>query len=594
MKKVFCLLFSTLALAACQKREIPAGQPAPSDRLAVTPLEMDTLGEPDPIANTEAVPGGTYLAWSGGFPKSLNMWLDYNSFSAEVMGLLFERLVALHSTKDEPVGVLARSWETSPDGKTFTFHLDPRARWSDGKPVIARDVQFYYDVMMNPKNMTPVFRVGLKRFDRPQIVDDQTLRVTAHEAHWANFWEAADLAAFPSHVWESKDFNQIHFDFPVTSGPYAVEEIKKERYVTLKRREDWWGRAKPYNRHKYNFDRVKYRFMEDQNKALEAFRKGDFDVFPVYTASIWSEKTRFDEVKKGWVARHRVYNREPKGFQGFALNLRRGIFQDERVRRALCHLFNRKLMNDKLMYNEYFLLNSFYPDLYPGNVNPDVPLCEYDPEKARTLLGEAGWNAGPDGVLMMDGARFEIVFSTSMVDLRHHNVYLEDLKKVGIAARIEQMSQSTLSRNIDRHDFDIFWTAWGASRLRDPEPIWHSSGADQNASSNYPGIMDPAVDSLIQVQKTEMNLGRRNDLLRRLDARLMEIQPYVLMWQIDHSRLLYWQKFGTPKDILDKFGREEGVIPYWFMDPAKEKALRDAREKNTSMAADTGDVRYSD
>jgi microcin C transport system substrate-binding protein len=334
--------------------------------------------------------------------------------------------------------------------------------------------------------------------------------------------------------------------------------------------------------------------MEDRNKAMEAFRKGDFDVFPVYTASIWAEKTNLDEVKRGWVARHRVYNQEPKGFQGFALNLRRGIFQDERVRRALCHLFNRKLMNDKLMYNEYFLLNSYYPDLHPGNTNPDVPACEYDPEKARTLLGESGWNAGSDGVLIRDGARFEIVFSTSMTDLRHHNVYLEDLKKAGIAARIEQMSQSTLSRNVDRHDFDIFWTAWGASRLRDPESVWHSNGADQNGSNNHPGIKDAFIDSLIQVQKTEMDLGKRNALLRRLDSRLLEIQPYVLMWQSDHSRLLYWRKFGMPKHILDKFGREDAIIPYWFVDPAKEKALAEAQERKAGLAVDTGDVRYAD
>ena len=130
--------------------------------------------------------------------------------------------------------------------------------------------------------------------------------------------------------------------------------------------------------------------------------------------------------------------------------------------------------------------------------------------------------------------------------------------------------------------------------MRDPEPVWHSAGADQMASNNYPGLKDPEADSLIQAQKAEMDLGKRNALLRRLDARLLRIQPYVLMWQIDHSRLLYWQKFGTPKYILDKFGREEGVIPYWYMDPAKEKALLAAREKKSPLPADTGDVRYQE
>ncbi|HAO99153.1 MAG TPA: ABC transporter substrate-binding protein, partial [Fibrobacteres bacterium] len=563
-----CALVLSTGFLACQKREPEKTQ---TSEVAAAPVAVDSAGEFDPIANTAAVPGGTYVSWGGAFPKSLNMWLDYNSFSAEVMSYLYENLVTLHSTKDEPVGVLAKSWEISKDGKTFTFHIDPRARWSDGQPVTARDVQFFYDVIMNPSNMTPIFRVDLKRFARPEIVDSVTVRMTATQAHWGNFWAASGMMAFPSHVWEGKDFNQINFEFPVVSGPYAVEEIKKERYVSLRRRADWWGRSKRYTQHKYNFERIKYRFMEDRNKALEAFQKGEFDVYPVYTASLWAEHTDFDQIKKGWVSKHRVYNREPKGFQGFAVNLRKPIFQDVRVRQALSHLLNRELMNDKLMFNQYFLLNSYYPDLYPNNRNPDAPFYEYNPDKARKLLADAGWKPGSDGVLARNGQRFEITFPVASVDLRHYNVYLEDLKKVGIAAKIEQLSQSTLSKRIDNHDFDLYWAAWGAGRLRDPEAVWHSSQADQLASNNYPGIKDKLIDSLIEAQKTEMDLGKRNTLLKRLDGRLNEIVPYVLLWQADNSRLLYWNRFGTPKYILDKFNREDGIITYWYVNPANEK-----------------------
>src|SRR5690606_113222 len=187
------------------------------------------------------------------------------------------------------------------------------------------------------------------------------------------FWEAAGLVAVPEHAWKDKNFNDIHFDCPVTSGPYALGEVKRERTITLTRRADWWGRSKRYNQNKFNFGTIRYRFMEDRNKALEAFKKGDFDVYPIYTAALWAEKTGpkdIPAIASGWVARKSVYNREPKGYQGFAINLRRPLFADVRVRRALAHLLNRELMNDKLMYNQYFLLNSYYPDLYPGNLNP--------------------------------------------------------------------------------------------------------------------------------------------------------------------------------------------------------------------------------
>ncbi len=556
-------------------------------------LHVDA-GEVDPIANSSAVIGGTYSAWASGWPKSLNMWLDYNSFSAEVMGLMFEPLMQLHSTENKPMGALADSFSISEDKKTFTFHLDPRARWSDGHPVTADDICFYYATIMNPKNLTPIFRVGLSRFDAPVAVDAQTVRITAHEAHWNNFWEAAGLIAFPKHAWEGKDFNQINFDFPVVSGPYGVGEVKTERSLSLKRRADWWGRSKRYNQNKFNFGVIRYRFMEERDKALEAFKKGDYDAYPVYTAAIWAEKTLFDQVQKGWVKRKNIFNREPIGFQGFAINMRRPIFQDVRVRQALAHLLNRELMNDKLMYNQYFLLNAYYPDLYESNQNPNEPMSDYNPGKARDLLLAAGWKPGSDGVLAKDGQKFSIVIPLSSQDLRHYNIYLEDLKKAGIDARLDQISPSTLTKRIDAHEFDMHWEAWGAGRLRDPEPQWLGKTADEQGSNNHTGVKDKTIDSLIALQKTEMDLDKRNDILKAIDVRLLAIKPYVLLWQSDRHRLLWWDRFGTPKYALDKFNREDAVLTYWFVDPAKAKSLCEAKAAGTALPMDTSAVHYAE
>jgi microcin C transport system substrate-binding protein len=259
------------------------------------------------------------------------------------------------------------------------------------------------------------------------------------------------------------------------------------------------------------------------------------------------------------------------------------------VRLALSHLLNRKLMNDKLMYNQYFLLNSYYPDLYPGNVNPDAPMLGYDPAKARALLAEAGWKPGADGVLAKGGERFTLTFLTASV-MPHYNVYLEDLKKAGVDAKVEQMSHSTISKRIDNHDFDLYWVAWGASRLRDPEASWKSSTADEVASNNYPGLKDAEIDALIERQKTEMDLARRNEILKKIDKRLTALVPYVLLWQSEKSRLLYWNRFGTPRHVLDKFNREDAVIPYWYVDSARSANV----DSRIIMPVDTGAVRYAD
>lgn len=230
-------------------------------------------------------------------------------------------------------------------------------------------------------------------------------------------------------------------------------------------------------------------------------------------------------------------------------------------------------MNEKLMYNQYFLLNSYYPDLYPKNQNPDVEMVTYNPEKARTLLKEAGWLVGDDGILQKDGKTFELSFLTHSSDQRHLNIYLEDIKKVGIKATVEQLSLSSLRKRLDNHKFDMFWTSWGASRLRDPEASWHSSTADQVATNNMCGVSDKNIDSLIEAQKTEMDLNKRNEILKQIDKRLNEIVPYVLLWQSDNHRLLSWNEFGTPKHVFDKFNREDAIVAYWWYDKDKAQSL---------------------
>ena len=588
------LMVVSLALTACNEQG-SAGTKSAGKNVDLNcpelPVDSTATGEFDPIASKDARPCGTITLWGSAMPKSFNMWEDYNNFSAELMGMMFEPLVSLHSTEDREVGILADSWNVSEDGKTFTFHVDSRAKWSDGKPVTAEDVQFYYDVIMDEKNLTPIFKVGLSRFDRPEVVDSLTIKMTAKESHWGNFWEAAGMLAFPKHVWAGKDFNQIRYEFPVVSGPYKIKTFREDRYVELARRADWWGFKKNWNRGKYNFEKIRYRFMNDQTKALEAFKKQDINAYAIYTSSIWMKQTDFDALQKGWAVKQRIFNKEPIGFQGMAINLRKPQFQDVRVRRALNMLLNREAMNEKYMYNQYFLLNSYYPDLWEGNQNPTATLYKFNPDSARALFAEAGYKVNAQGVLEKDGKPFAINFITSQEDLRHLTLFQEDLKKVGVVATIEQMSQSTLRKRLDDADFDLYWVNWGAGRLRDPEASWNSTTALQKGTNNLAGVQDKVVDSLINLQKTEFDLAKRNEILKALDNRLAEIVPYVLMWQCDHHRILYWNRYGTPDKVFDRFNREDAIPVYWWLDPTKSEALDKAMKAGESLPIPEYDVK---
>lgn len=590
-RPLYFLLIASLLVLSCRSKNADSSSVGKCPEAPT--ISKDTLaGEFDPIASEKAVVCGDINLWGSSFPKSLNMWEDYNSFSAEVMSLLFEPLVSLHTKEDRPIGILADSWETSPDGKTYTFHINPKARWSDDVPITAADVQFYFDVIMDPKNLTPIFKVGLSRFDRPVLVDSLTISLTAKEAHWGNFWEAAGLVAFPKHAWKDSSFNNIRFDFPVVSGPYKIRELAKDRHLELTRRADWWGRSKAWNFGKYNFQTIRYRFMEDRTKALEALKKGDFDAYPIYTASIWMNQTDFDAVQKNWVVKQRVFNKEPIGYQGLAINLRKPKFQDIRVRKALAMLLNRELMSEKYMFNQYFLLNSYVPDLFPDNKNPNAPMFTYQPDSARSLFAAAGYKVSSKGMLEKNGQPFSITFLTQSEDLRHLTKYTEDLRAVGVDAKIEQMAWSSLRKRLDEFDYDMYWSAWGASRLRDPEAAWASRTADEKGSNNLPGLKDKVVDSLIVLQKTEMDLGKRNEIQRALDTRIAQLVPYVLLWQSDNHRILYWNRFGYPASVFDKFGREEAILAYWWYDIAKDQQLREARKSGTALKPESPDIHY--
>jgi microcin C transport system substrate-binding protein len=221
-------------------------------------------------------------------------------------------------------------------------------------------------------------------------------------------------------------------------------------------------------------------------------------------------------------------------------------------------------------------------------------MYEYNPEKARALLKEAGWQVDQAGTLMKDGKPFQITFLHGQDELRHLNIYVEDLKAVGIRANIEQLSWASWMKRMDEQEFDLSWVPWAAERLRDPEPMWHSSTASDVATQNRSGVKDPEVDRIIEAQRTEMNLAKRNDLLRQLDNRLTAIMPYVLLWQNDRTRLLYWNKFGTPKSVLNKFEREDSITTYWWTDPEKVAALEHARRTNSALPPAPAEVHYAE
>ena len=538
----------------------------------------------DPLASPDAVAGGKITFAAASPPKSLNPYLDNNTFSYQVFGSLYETLLGSDPLTADYAPGLARRWEISKDKREYTFYIDPLAKWSDGTPITAEDVLWTFNTVMAPESQTGPSKVALRTFLKtpPEIINPMTIKFTADEVHWRNLSAVGGFEILPKHIFEGKDFNKINNEFPVVSGPYEIAEFKEGISLTLKRRANWWARARNSSRNTFNFETITYRFFAEQDNAFEAFLDGQLDVFPVYRAQIWTEKTNSKKFTSNWIVKRQIRNHHPIGFQGFAMNMRRAPFDDIRVRQAFAHLLDRERMNRTLMSNQYFLHKSYYEGLYDASNICNNATFDFNPAKAAELLTDAGWIPDPaTGIRKKDGKPLAFTFLTRDESTdKFLALYGEDLRKAGVDMKIERKDWAAWTRDMDEYKFDMTWAAWGTGLYPDPESMWSSAEADKTGGNNITGFKDPMVDELIESQKSMFDVRERNNICRKIDGFVAERVPYILLWNVDTVRLLYWDKFGTPPTILSKFGGEASLLTYWWYDADNAEELKDAMEND--------------
>jgi len=549
----------------------------------------------DLIASAKAVKGGSINIYAGQSPKSLNYYLDNNTFSANIFSSIFDSLLNTNSITAAYSPGIAEKWAITDDGKTFVFKIDKKARWSDGKPITAEDIKFTFQTIIDPKNMTGIHKVGLENFETPELIDTYTIKFSAKEKHWKNLLELADLIILPAHNMTGKDFNKINFEFPVVSGPYKIKKITEGRLIALERRKDWWQRNYPNMKFIYNFNIINYKIFGDSNDAFDIFKKGEVDIYPVYTSRIWVNETKGAKFDKNWIVKQKVINNHPIGFQGLAFNARREIFSDVRVRKAISHLINRRMMNEKLMFDQYFLHKSYFEDLYDKNTPCKNKLVEFSKDKARKLLTDAGWSVNSRGRLEKNGKEFEFeILERDKSVEKFINIIVEDLKDVGISAKITLVDFAEWAKRMDEFSFDMTWASWSAGLFKDPEGMWHSKEADRLQGNNITGYKNPKVDELIEQSQSIFEIEKRNAIYRQIDQLIFNDHPYALLWNINATRLLYWNKFGKPSTILSKFGDERSAYAYWWYDEDKAAELKDAMQANEPLPPEKNEVIFDE
>jgi microcin C transport system substrate-binding protein len=515
--------------------------------------------------------------------------------------LCYESLLTRHSDTLRFMPRLATHWWISDDKLTFRYRINPRAHWSDGKPVIAADVVATWDFLMDPQILQPALQVVYGKFERPRAISKYMVEVRAKHLSWRNHLYFSTMPIFPAHEIEGLDgarfLAQHQFRMLTGSGPYVLRDadVNRGQHLTLRRRLDYWGWNERFATGMYNFDLIRLESTEDSVLALEKAKKGELDVFRVGKAKDWAvDLPRLEQVRRGLLVMCRVDNDEPLGVSGIVMNMRVPPLNDLRVRLALCHLYNRRKLIEKLFYDQYAPLNSYFPG--GAYENPGNETLRYDPDKARQLLSQAGWTVrDSDGVLTQSGRRLELELTyASKVVERYLSVFQEDCLKAGVLIHLKQLTRATrFQMSYGNRGFQLSTQGWSGSIDPSPETIWFSELADQYNNNNLSGFKNSRVDQLCLQYDRMFDLHERIETIREIDGLIYEQHPAILGWTSPYVRLIYWNKFGHPPWYLGRTAGADSVLKTWWLDETKAQRLKQAK-RDPSMMLQHGpmEVRY--
>ena len=270
----------------------------------------------------------------------LNYYTVKGNAPAGVAIFMIETLAFLGADESQTMyGLLAEEMLVAPDKSSITFRLNPKARFSNGDPVTSEDVKFSYDTLTS-QYVAPSYPTDYAGVARAVVVDARTIRFELKEKTSDQIFKLGRLPVF-SHKYGMKPdgshppFDQIVNEIPIGSGAYTIARMDSGRRIEFQRNPDYWARDLPVRRGMYNFDRIVYRYYQDEDIAIEAFKAGEYDIVRIYSAPIWTRQLRGPKFDDGRLVKRAIHVGTGQGLQAYELNLRRPIFQDIRVRQAL-------------------------------------------------------------------------------------------------------------------------------------------------------------------------------------------------------------------------------------------------------------------
>lgn len=535
-----------------------------------------------PYVDPDAPKGGIlHQAVTGSF-DSLNPFIIKGQAPDSVRTYVFESLMS--RSRSEPFslyGLIARSIEVAHDRSRVTFHLDPRARFSDGEPVTAEDVVFSLQTLRD--HGRPNHRAYYAKVAKIDTPDERTVTFGLEAGDRELVLILGLMPVLPRHRFEGRDFEATTLEPLIGSGPYTIAEVKPGERIIFRRDPDYWGRDLPASRGLWNFDEVRIDYYRDSQAAFEAFKKGLADLRIETDPTRWSTAYDFPAARAGQVILETVPTGLPAPTSGLVLNTRRELFSDVRAREALVNVFDFEWANANLFHGLFKRTQGYFDNSELSSVGrpasarerellskvgADLPADILEGrhllpvsdgtgrdrrnlKRALDLLAEAGW-APQDGTLRHESTGRPFAFELLVLSREQERIGLHfqrSLAAIGIAMSLRQVDSAQFQRRLQTYDYDMIPNTWYNSLSPGNEQAfyWGSAGRTVEGTRNYMGAAEPAIDAMIEeVLKAET----KDDFVaavRALDRLLIAGRYIVPLYHAPGQWLARWRHVAWPQ-----------------------------------------------
>ncbi|MGX9939906.1 extracellular solute-binding protein [Acinetobacter pseudolwoffii] len=559
-----------------------------------------------PYANPQAPKGGALILAADGSFDNLNS-MNGKGNVTEGINYIFDSL--LSKSLDEPgvyYPLLAEKVSFDPKKTAFIiFHLNPKARFSNGQPLTAEDVKYSFELYQTQSN----FGLQMYLADIHQLEVLSALKIKMHFKSGHNPEMAMIVAQMPIYSkrqWQRRDFKDLTLKPILGSGPYVIERIDPGRSISYQRNPQYWGKDLLVNRGRYNFDRIQYRYYRSPEIKFEAFKSGQFTLHEEKQVNRWIRDYQFPAVRQGQVKRYRFRHQNPVPTQSLVFNTRRQPFADIRFRQALSFAYDFEWLNKAMFYGEYQRLNSFFSNselasqgppsaqelqilqphlqkLHPVQRQAVLQDWQYPQSdasgfnrqnllKARQLLLKAGYRYQQGQLVNASGQAVKIEFLLHQVEQQRHLMpYLRHLKRLGIQANIRMVETAQYYERLRNYQFDMIVDSMPQSLTpgQEQKQFWSSQAAKQVGNYNYAGIQNPAIDAVIKQVIQAQNREQVIDSTRALDRLLRAGYYHIPTYGTGEYWYAYWNMYQQPK-LKPKLS---AGIDYWWVDAAKAQRV---------------------